>query len=64
MTDESEILFALVRARYAERLDAAELEAVRAAVAAIVRDVTALRAAVIPDDAEPGQPFVPFRADP
>ena len=29
----------------------------------LVRDITALRAAAIPDDAEPAQPFVPFRAD-
>ena len=64
VTDEAEILFALIRARYGDRLDAAQLAEVRAAVDAIVRDVAALRAAAVPDDAEPAQPFVPYRADP
>jgi hypothetical protein len=64
MTDEAEILFALIRARYAARLDAAQLEDLRKTVEGIVRDVATLRAATIPDDAEPGQPFVPFRATP
>ena len=64
VTDEAEILFALIHARYGDRLDAAQLAEVRAAVDAIVRDVAALRAAAVPDDAEPAQPFVPYRADP
>lgn len=64
MTDEAEILFALIRARYAARLDASQLEELRTTVDGLVRDVAALRAAVIPDNAEPGQPFVPFRAAP
>jgi hypothetical protein len=64
MTDEAEILFALIRARYAARLDAAQLEELRKTVDGLVRDVATLRAATIPDDAEPGQPFVPFRAVP
>ena len=64
MTDEAEILFALIRARYASRLDAAQLEELRKTVDGLVRDVATLRAAGIPDDAEPGQPFVPFRASP
>jgi hypothetical protein len=63
VTDETEILYALVRARYGARLDAAQLEAVRATIAALVADVAALRAAPIPDDAEPVPAFVPFRAD-
>lgn len=62
MTDEADILFALIRARYAARLDAAQLEELRKTVEGIVRDVATLREASIPDDAEPGQPFVPFRA--
>lgn len=64
MTDEAEILFALIRARYAGRLDTAQLEELRRTVEGLVRDVAALRAAIIPDDAEPAQPFVPFRAAP
>ena len=64
MTDEAEILFALIRARYAARLDAAQLEELRKTVDGLVRDVATLRATRIPDDAEPGQPFVPFRAAP
>ena len=62
MTDEADILFALIRARYAARLDAAQLEELRKTVEGIVRDVGTLRAASIPHDAEPAQPFVPFRA--
>jgi hypothetical protein len=64
MTDETEILFALVSRRYGARLDAAQLEDVKKIVEAMARDAAALRAAVIPDDAEPGQPFIPFRAEP
>jgi hypothetical protein len=64
MADEVEILFALIQARYGGRLEAAQLADVRAIVASIARDVAALRAAPIPDDAEPAQPFVPFRAGP
>jgi hypothetical protein len=64
VTDEAEILFALIRARYAARLDAGQLEELRETVEGIVRDVATLRAATIPEDAEPGQPFIPFRAAP
>jgi hypothetical protein len=60
---EAEILFALIRQRYADRLDAAQLEELRKTVEGLVRDLAALRAAHIPDDAEPAQPFIPFRAD-
>ena len=63
MTDEAEILFALIRARYGARLDAAQLDEVKKVVEGIVRDVSALRAAAISDAAEPGQPFVAYRAD-
>ena len=64
MTDEAEILFTLIRARYAARLDAAQLDELRTAVEGMVRDVAAIRAATIPEDAEPGQAFVAFRAAP
>ena len=60
---EAEILFGLIRQRYADRLDAAQLEELRKTVDGLVRDLGALRAADIPDDAEPAQPFIPFRAD-
>jgi hypothetical protein len=61
---EAEILFGLIRHRYADRLNAEQLEEVRKTVDGLVRDLTVLRAAVIPDDAEPAQPFIPFRAEP
>ena len=64
MTDEADILFALIRSRYAARLDAAQLEELRNTVDGIVRDIATLRAATIPDDAEPAQPFTPCRATP
>jgi hypothetical protein len=63
MTDEAEILFALIRARFGARLDAAQLEDVKKTVEGLVRDVMALRATPMPDDAEPAQPFIPFRAE-
>lgn len=61
---EAEVLFALVRERYGARLDEAQLAIVRETLAGLSRDLAALRAATIPDDAEPAQPFIPFRADP
>ena len=61
--NDAEILFALVRARYGDRLDAAQLDEVRKTVEGLVRDLAALRAADIPDEAEPAQPFIPYRAD-
>ncbi len=61
--DEVEIFFSLVRQRYGARLDEAQLAAVRETLEGLARDVATLRAAPIPDEAEPGQPFVPFRAD-
>jgi hypothetical protein len=62
--EEVELLFALVRQRYGARLDEAQLSIVRETLAGLARDLAALRAATIPDDAEPAQPFVPFRSDP
>jgi hypothetical protein len=64
VTDELELFFALVRHRYGARLDEAQMRIVRETLEGLARDVTALRAATIPQDAEPGQPFVPFRAEP
>ena len=62
MTDEAEILFALIRARYGARLDPTQLADLQKTVEGLVRDVATLRAAEIPDDAEPAQPFAPFRS--
>ena len=64
MTDEAEILFALIRARYGARLDPAQLADLQKTVEGLVRDVATLRAAEIPDEAEPAQPFVAFRSAP
>jgi hypothetical protein len=60
---EAELLGALVRARYGARLDAAQLEELGKTIDGLVRDVAALRAVKLPDDAEPAQPFVPYRSD-
>jgi hypothetical protein len=61
---EAEILFALVRHRYADRLDAAQIEDLRKTVEGIARDLAALRAVEMPEDAEPAQPFAPYRGEP
>ena len=63
VTDEVELLFALVRARYGARLDEAQLKIVRETLEGLARDLAALRAVPIPSEAEPAQPFVAFRAD-
>jgi hypothetical protein len=63
IADEIEVLFALVRHRYGARLDEAQLATVRETLEGLARDLAALRAAQIPDDVEPAQPFIPFRAD-
>jgi hypothetical protein len=59
--DEADLLFAFVRARYGERLDAGALDAVRQAVGAIVDQSRALRAVRLGNADEP---FVTFRPDP
>jgi hypothetical protein len=61
---EAEVLVALIQHRYGARLDEAQLAVVRETIDGMLRDVAALRAAPIPDDAEPVQPFIPFRAEP
>jgi hypothetical protein len=60
---ETELLFALIRGRYGARLDEGQLAIVRETLAGLARDLAALRAATIPEDAEPAQPFIPFRAE-
>jgi len=64
VADEAELFLALVRQRYGARLDEAQLALVRETLEGLARDLAALRAATIPDDAEPAQPFVAFRAEP
>lgn len=58
---EEELLFALVRERYASRLTPAELEAIRTGLAAIVDGARALRAVRL-DNAD--GPTLPNRPDP
>jgi hypothetical protein len=60
---EVEELFALVRARYGERLSAAQLDEVRKGVEGIVQAARALRAVRLESSDEPFQPFIPYRAD-
>lgn len=60
---ETEALFALVRARYGERLTEAQLAELRAIVAGTVERAQALRAIRLKNSDEPAQSFAPFRAD-
>jgi len=61
---EVDTLLALVRERYGDRLDAAQLAAVRTAMEGIVQAARALRAVRLANADEPGQPFAAYRADP
>jgi hypothetical protein len=61
---EAEQLFALIRARYGDRLTAVELDDVRREVEAIVAQAAALRAVRLTNADEPAPRFVPFRAEP
>ena len=60
--DEVNVLFELIRARYGDRLTAAELDEVRRGVEAVVAQAAALRAVRLGNADEPVQRFVPFRA--
>ena len=60
---EVEVMFALVRERYGDRLAPDELEAVRTAVEGLVQAARALRAVRLTNADEPGQPFAAYRAD-
>jgi hypothetical protein len=60
---EVDALFALIRARYGDRLTAEQLDGVRRGVEAIVAQAAALRAVRLGNAEEPVQPFAPFRAD-
>ncbi|HEY7138932.1 MAG TPA: hypothetical protein VIE44_02445 [Methylomirabilota bacterium] len=56
---EADLLFALVRARYGDRLAPAELEAVRTGVAAMVEGARALRAVRLENGEGPLLPRMP-----
>jgi hypothetical protein len=60
---EVEVMLALVRERYGDRLTPDELEAVRTAVEGLVQAARALRAVRLTNADEPGQPFAAYRAD-
>jgi len=60
---EVEALFALVHARYGERVTEEQLAELRAIVAGTVERAQALRAIRLKNSDEPAQPFAPFRAD-
>jgi hypothetical protein len=60
---DADLLFAFVRRRYAERLSADELEALRRSVDEVARLSAALRAVKLANADEPFQRFVPYRAD-
>jgi hypothetical protein len=62
--DEVAVLFDLVRQRYGDRLDAAQLERIREAIGAIVKQAHVLRAVRLRNADSPWPPFVPFRGAP
>jgi hypothetical protein len=62
--DEVQARLAIVRARYAGRLDEAALAEIEQAITALVAAAHALRAVRLANSDEPYPPFVPFRADP
>lgn len=61
---EVDVLLALVRERYEDRLDADQLAGVRTAIEGIVQAARALRAVRLSNADEPAQPFAAHRADP
>jgi hypothetical protein len=61
---EADLLFAVVRRRYAERLTAEELDALRRSVDEVTRLAEALRAVRLSNADEPFQRFEPYRDDP
>ena len=60
---EVDALFALVRARYGARLDAAQLEGLRKAIEGIVEQARAVRAVRLENVDEPVPAFRAYRAD-
>ena len=62
-SDEIELLLALVRHRYGERLTAEQLEALRRAIEKLAEHAAALRAVPLTNADEPLAPFTPFRAE-
>jgi hypothetical protein len=62
--DEVALLLDLVKQRYGERLDAAQLERIRDAIGAIVKQAHVLRAVRLRNEDAPWPPFVPYRGEP
>ena len=60
---EVDLLLALVRHRYGERLTAGQLETLRRGIEAIAEHAAALRAVPLGNADEPLPAFTPFRAD-
>jgi hypothetical protein len=60
---EVDLLHALVRHRYGDRLTAEQLAALRQAIEAIADLGAAVRAVPLTNADEPLAPFTPFRAD-
>jgi hypothetical protein len=60
---ETDLLFAFVRRRYADRLTAEQLEALHRSVEEVTRLTAALRAVKLDNADEPFQRFEPFRDD-
>lgn len=64
MTDEIDILAALLLHRYGGRLSAEQQAALRATLDAIAADIAAVRAASLPPEAAPVPTFVAVREEP
>jgi hypothetical protein len=62
VTDEIEILMALIKARYGDRLTPEQVDGVRLGVQGVVEAVTALRAVRLANADEPHPSFSPVRA--
>jgi hypothetical protein len=60
---ETDTLFEIVRQRYAARLDAEQLDALRKIIRGQADAARALRAVRLTNADEPFQGFVPYRAD-
>ena len=60
---EADLLFAVVRRRYAERLTSEEVQALRRSIDEVTRLTAALRAVRLGNADEPFQRFEPFRDD-
>jgi hypothetical protein len=60
---ETDALFALVRARYGDRMTAEQLDELRKGVEVTAEAMRALRAVKLRNSDEPFPPFAPYRKD-